>query len=242
MINQTQRTGVNRTLLTIVALFTGSASTIFLLLLASGRAMLVEGLTKRPEIIMSMHDFARYYVPLVWIPSLVVLAAIAFYSRQHFPELANRIWVGLGAGAFATFILDFFRQLGVMHGWLAVDTPPMFGKMILGPQAASLAVLGVGFVYHFLNGASFGVFYTLVWGKARWWWGMVWGVLIEVGMMVSPPMAPMFGPFGIKTGGPAFFLITLLAHLGYGAVLGVLAEHWVREKGTIFSLLKRRNL
>ena len=170
------------------------------------------------------------------MPSLVILVAVAAYSKNHFPALANRIWAGLGAGAVATFVLDFFRQMGVMHGWLATDTPIMFGKMILGPQAGAMSVLLVGVIYHFLNGASFGVFYTIVWGKAHWWWGLVWVLIVEVGMMTASPMAPIFGPFGSKTGGPAFFIITLLAHIGFGIMLGALAQHWVKHKGSISAL------
>gem|GEM_PF-391347 len=229
-----------RTVLTLIALFTGSAATIFMLLLASSNAMLIQGLTEMPKFINSMHSFAKLYVPLVWLPSLAVLIGVAWYGQQRFPALANRIWAGLGAGAVATLALDFFRQMGVMHGWLATDTPIMFGKMILGPQAGVMSVLFVGVIYHFLNGASFGVFYTLVWGKARWWWGLVWALVVEVGMMTAPPMAPLFGPFGSKTGGPAFFLITLAAHIGFGIVLGLLAQHWVKHKGSIFALFTGR--
>ena len=239
-MSETNSIDVKRLLLVLITLWAGSAATIFMLLLASGNAMLIQGLSKMPQVIASMHAFASVYVPLVWLPSLAVLLIVALYSRRRFPELANRIWAGLGAGAFATFLLDFFRQLGVMHGWLATYTPVLFGKMILGPQAGVLSILTVGFIYHFLNGASFGLFYTLIWGKVSWYWGIVWALAVELGMMTLPPMAPIFGPFGSKTGSAAFFLITLFAHLGYGPVLGVLAQHWVKDKGTIFSLLTAR--
>lgn len=239
-MSETNRIDVKRLLLVLITLWTGSAATIFLLLLASGNALLIQGLAKMSQVLASMHAFANVYVPLVWLPSLAVLLIVALYSQRRFPALANRIWAGLGAGALATFLLDFFRQLGVLHGWLGTDTSVLFGKMILGPQAGVLSILTVGFIYHFLNGASFGLFYTLIWGKARWWWGIVWAMLVELGMMTLPPMAPLFGPFGSKTGSSAFFLVTLFAHLGYGAVLGALAQHWVKDKGTIFSLLSAR--
>lgn len=228
-----------RTALTLLALWAGGGATIFMLLLSSGYAMGLRGLTRMPEFLPVMHAFARVYVWAVWLPSLVALVLVALYSRRHLPALANRIGAGLGAGALATFVLNFFRQLGVLHGWLPVDSPILFGKMILGPQAQGPTLLLVGLIYHFLNGASFGAFYTLVWGRAHWMWGVFWGLLLELGMMTLPPMAPVFGPFGNRTGSPAYFVITLIAHLGFGIALGLLARRWVREEGSLLALCRR---
>jgi hypothetical protein len=225
-------------ILPLIALLTGGAAPIFMLLLSTGVAEWVQGLTKMPEVLMSAHAFARVYLWAALIPSLVVLLGIALYSRKRHPDLYNRIWAGLAAGAVATVFLDFFRMMGVIHGWLPSDTPPFFGKLILGPQAPVGAVLTVGFLYHFLNGASFALPYALLFGRPRWYWGMAWALIYELGMMALPPMAPLFGPFGSKTGGPGFFLITLVAHIAFGAVLGLLVERWVKRPGSIFSVLK----
>jgi hypothetical protein len=191
-----------------------------------------------PEVLTSAHAFARVYLWVALIPSLVVLLGIALYSRGRFPDLFNRIWAGLAAGAVATVFLDFFRMMGVIHGWLPSDTPPFFGKLILGPQAPVGAVLAVGFLYHFLNGASFALPYALLFGRPRWYWGIAWALIYELGMMTLPPMAPLFGPFGSKTGSPAFFLITLVAHIAFGAVLGLLVERWVKRPGSLLTVFK----
>ncbi len=225
-------------ILTLIALLTGGAAPITMLLLSTGVAQWVQGLTKMPEVLMSAHAFARVYLWVALIPSLVVLLGIALYSRKRYPDLYNRIWAGLAAGAVATVFLDFFRMMGVIHGWLPSDTPPFFGKLILGPQAPAGAVLSIGFLYHFLNGASFALPYALLFGRPRWYWGIAWALIYELGMMTLPPMAPLFGPFGSKTGSPAFFLSTLVAHIAFGAVLGLLVERWVKRPGTIFSVLK----
>jgi len=217
-------------LLWFIAFVTGSAVTIFLLLIASGRALLVQQLTGMPAVLSSMNKVANIYIPLVWLPSLAAFITVALYSRRHFPALARRLWVGAVAGLLATFALDTFRQLGVIHGWLPVDTVMMFGKMIVGPKAAELSWTSAGIVYHFLNGVSFGVFYALVFGPARWVWGVVWALVVELGMMTLPPMAPTFGAFGGKTGSAALFLITLVAHLAYGVVLGALVQRWLARE------------
>lgn len=229
-------TSGKRLLLAGLALLTGSAVTPFLLLLAAGNAMIVQGLTQMPQFIGVMHQFSTWYTPFILLPSLVVLFLLGRYTKREFPELANRIRVGFVAGALATFALDTFRQLGVIHGWLPMDTVQLFGKMIVGPQSLELAWTSVGMLYHFLNGASFGMFYAIVWGKAHWIWAVVWALVVELGMMTLPPMAPIVGPFGSNTGGPELFVITLIAHIAYGVVLGLLVRHWVKTKGSIFSI------
>ena len=224
--------------LTLIALIVGGAAPVSMLVLSTGIAQWVQGLTKMPEVLTSAHAFARVYLWVALIPSLVVLLGIALYSRKRYPDLYNRIWAGLAAGAVATVFLDFFRMMGVIHGWLPSDTPPFFGKLILGPQASVGAVLTVGFLYHFLNGASFALLYVLLFGRPSWYWGIAWALIYELGMMTLPPMAPLFGPFGSKTGSPAFFLSTLVAHIAFGAVLGLLVERWVKHPGSIFLLLR----
>lgn len=227
-----------KALLVLLALLTGGAAPVLMLVFSTGYAQWGLGLVKMPEVLMTAHAFARVYLWAVLVPSLVILLGILLYSRERHPDLYNRLWAGLAAGAVATVFLDFFRQLGVIHGWLPSDTPPFFGKLILGPQAPLGAALTVGFLYHFLNGASFGLPYALLFGKPRWYWGIAWGLIYELGMMTLPPMAPLFGPFGSKTGSPALFLITLVAHIAFGAVLGLLVERWVKRPGSILWIVK----
>lgn len=227
--------------LTGLALWAGSGATIFMLLSASGYAMWGRGLTKMPEFLPVMYEVVNIYAWVIWVPSLIVLALVWVYSHKNFPALANRIWAGLGAGAVATLALDTFRQLGVIHGWLPMDTVQLFGKMILGPQSPELAWTTAGLAYHFLNGASFGAFYAIIWGKAHWMWAVAWALLVELGMMTLPPMAPTVGLFGSQTGSPALFLITLVAHVAYGVMLGLLVQHWVKTPGSVFRLLSGAN-
>ncbi len=231
-----------RIFLTGLALLTGSAISPFLLLLAAGNAMIVQGLTQMPQFIGVMHQFSQWYTPFILLPALIVLVLVALYTRRDFPELSNRILAGFVAGAVATFALDTFRELGVIHGWLPMDTVQLFGKMIMGPQSSELAWTSVGMFYHFLNGASFGVFYAIVWGKANWLWAVVWALIVELGMMTLPPMAPIVGPFGSNTGGPELFLVTLIAHIAYGVLLGLMVRQWVKNKGSIFSLLSNKKI
>src|SRR5256885_1426116 len=58
----------------------------------------------------------------------------------------------------------------------------------------------VGALYHYWISACFGLTYALICGRTRWWGGLIWGLLIEVGMMTTPPMVIAMdnGYFGLK--------------------------------------------
>lgn len=105
-------------------------------------------------------------------------------------------------------------------------------------QASPLEFV-IGGLYHFWNGATMAAVYTLVIGKGRWYYGLLWGFIIHIGMMLAPWMIPMVGPFGINYGpGYTIFVASLLAHLAYGAVLGILAQRFVKDKQTLINFVR----
>jgi len=223
---------------TLIALLTGGAAPIGLLLLSTSITMARQP-TDMMAMMMSINSVMRSYMPFL-ILALIVLMIVLAVSYRNYPRLFNRAITGLWAGAVATIALDAIRYpFGVVLKALPGDMPTMFGKFILGTDDVTAGLLLVGYLYHFLNGASFGIVYTLIAGKARWYWGVVWGLIIEVLMMVTPPMLLMgVGPFGVNTGAPWYFLTTLAAHIAFGAVLGFLAERFVKEEGTILEVLR----
>jgi hypothetical protein len=104
-----------------------------------------------------------------------------------------------------------------------------------GPAGAGHGSVGaadfVGYAYHYWNGASFAAVYALLFGKTPWWGPLLYSVLfVETGMMgfMRAAMGPL--TWGI-------FLVSLFAHVVFGLVVGVLLQHFVRDKGTILSLL-----
>lgn len=190
------------------------------------------------------HEFARFYIPLVWIPALLALAAVWLYSRKAYPDIARRILVGFAMGAVATIALDAIRQMGVIHGWLPGDTPEMFGKMATGsPNFATYWPAGL--LVHVTNGADFGLFYAFVWGKRRSYrsavlWATIWALIVELGMMTGPPMGPMVGLFGYNFAWPQLFILTLVAHLFFGVTLGLLVQHFLadEDRGGLFRFIR----
>lgn len=105
--------------------------------------------------------------------------------------------------------------------------------MVANPGAHGSVGLAdfVGYAYHYWNGASFAAVYALLFGKTAWWGPLLYFVLfVETGMMafMRAAMPPL--TWGI-------FLVSLLAHVAFGLVVGVLLHHFVRDRGTILSLL-----
>ncbi|MBI4506913.1 MAG: hypothetical protein HY691_15380 [Chloroflexi bacterium] len=194
--------------------------------------------TAMPEKLMAMLGGMMAAQPVmagltayVLLPSLVVLGVVYFYARAHYRGLANCILAGLAAGAVATVALDAVRLTGFSRRWMPANLPPTFGMLILGPQSSPAQAELVGYLYHFLNGASFGLIFTLAVGRGRLAWGIGWGVVIWLLMMVTPPLLLMgVGPFGVNFG-PGLVATTFTAHVAYGAALSLLAQRWACAEG-----------
>lgn len=220
--------------LVLLAFFLGGAVPIQLVTLSFGYAQYVRGVTMGPQALNVAHEFARFYLPFVWVPALAGLGAIAIFARRRYPDVTRRIVVGFGMGAVATIALDMVRQMGVIHGWLPGDTPVMFGKMATGSPSFT-TYWPVGLAVHFLNGANFGLFYAFVWGKRAHYrsavlWATTWALVAELGMMIGPPMGPMVGLFGYNYAWPQLFVLTLVAHVFFGVALGLLVQHFLKEE------------
>jgi hypothetical protein len=65
-----------------------------------------------------------------------------------------------------------------------------------------------GYLWHAVNGISFGIMYALIFGQGSWGWAIAWGVAVWLAMMLSMPlMMP-----SVKL--PAWFpIVPLIAHV-----------------------------
>lgn len=196
------------------------------------------------------------------IPSVLALAAIAIYSHYKIKPISNRLLTGLWIGALATLALEAIRIPSYMVlNWLPGDDmitmPGAFliglapspmalmnmmqsGAMASMSQSMIITVMASGVLYHLWNGATLGAIYTIFVGRAKWYYGLVWGFIIHIGMMLAPWLIMMFGPFGINyNGGFSIFTASFLAHMAYGAVLGLLVSKYVKDNyGAIWCLPK----
>ncbi|GEO96413.1 hypothetical protein KTU01_25360 [Kocuria turfanensis] len=176
----------------------------------------------------------------VAVPGMLVLLGILVYARwSGLDRLYNRLWVGVVGGVVLTMALDVVRVAGVHLGYLP-DSVTMFGNMIAGAAPMSdpspLSYF-LGAAYHFFNGISFAVIYSVLFGRTRWWGPVLFSVVfVESAMMLLPPMALKFGPFGLDAFGTlwnGYFLDTLLAHAAMGVALGAVIQTSARYRGIL---------
>lgn len=230
-----------KSLLTLVALFTGGIVPIHLIVLSFGYSEYFKDQEIGPKIIRVAHEFGLPYFLYVYIPALLILTGIIFYSYKKYPDLYRRIIVGLLAGAIATIGLDWIRQMGVMNGWLPGDTPEMFGKMVTGSSNFN-KYYWIGQFVHFMNGADFGLVFTLVFGNFKSLrktilFAIIWLQIMEFFMMVGPPMGPMVGMYGVNWMWPQLFILTFVAHIVHGTILGILTHKWLNTDNDTHWLL-----
>lgn len=195
----------------------------------------------------------------VLIPSVIAIFAVAILSRKKFPHISKRIFVGMASGTVATLALEIIRIPSYLFTkWIPMDDMIMLPGMLLTEKTSS--IMGVqkiimesgmqmnlfvppidaiiaGVLWHFWNGATFGIVYSLLIGKGKWWYGLTWGFIIEIGMMLAPWLIMMKGPFGIQyMDGYNIFVISLVAHLAFGAVLGILVQRWKKDSVSLTDL------
>jgi len=187
----------------------------------------------------------RIFTPFIFLPALAVLFALGWWDRKHGGgEIWRAVWIGLCAGLIAAVAYDVFRlpfvfakQWGldsVIHPMNLFKVFPRFGAMVLGQplEQASYPLLTqiVGWLYHFSNGATFGVMYIALIGDAarrHWAWAIPFAVGLELGMLLTPYPAVFSIPITAR-----FVIVTLAAHAIFGVGLGLSVRRLARGTPT----------
>ncbi|MBI3669212.1 MAG: hypothetical protein HY237_05475 [Acidobacteria bacterium] len=168
----------------------------------------------------SLADMATRFL----LPSAAVLGvatALAFWWRFSFARLVT---LGGVAGVLATLPLEVVRLLGFHLEYMPGNLPRLMGVLLLDRFALgpSLASDVAGWAYHFWNGACFAILYVLIFGTARRWLAILYGIALGIGFMVSPVVTSLgIGKFGLEYS-VGFPITVTLAHVAYGVALGVL--------------------
>ena len=184
----------------------------------------------------------RIFTPFIFLPAFLVLCTLAVSDRVRGDgHVWRAVWIGLFAGLLAAVAYDVFRLPFVFAKEWGIDSivPPMklfkvfprFGAMVLGQpveQATySQAAHIIGWIYHFSNGATFGVMYLALIGDGRrrhWAWAVVFALGLELGMLFTP-YPKVFGiPLTAR-----FVIVTIAAHAIFGAGLGLAVRYFARR-------------
>lgn len=185
----------------------------------------------------NLNDLALTYL----IPSIIflfVLMAVGYLIGEK--DTSNQVLRGLFAGILATISLEIVRETGFHLGGMPGDLPKLMGVLVLnqfalGPDTTSNIA---GWAFHFWNGASFGIIYSIIFGRGRVWSGALYGIVIGIGFMISPVVIALgVGRFGVDFGW-GFPVTVTLAHIAFGSVMGWLIYRWNEKGVSIFSTLK----
>jgi len=184
----------------------------------------------------------KIFTPFIFLPALLALVVFAALDRcKGDGQLWRAVWVGFAAGLLAAVAYDVFRLPFVYAREWGLDSvvPPMklfkvfprFGAMILGEPIEqptySTAAHVIGWIYHFSNGATFGVMYLAIVGDGRrrhWAWAIVFALGLELGMLFTPYPVVFNIPLTAR-----FVLVTVAAHALFGIGLG-LSIRWLAQR------------
>lgn len=189
----------------------------------------------------------RFFTLFIFAPALVLLFGFALFDRFCGDgTLWRTVLIGLLGGLLAAVSYDVFRLPFVFArewGIASVISPmnlfkvfPRFGAMVLGQPIEQshypLTTQIVGWIYHFSNGATFGVMYVAMIGnptRRHWVWAVVMALALELGMLLTP--YPQVFNIPVTT---RFVVVTIAAHAIFGVGLGItvraLANHFTNTQ------------
>jgi hypothetical protein len=149
---------------------------------------------------------------------------------------------GTAAGAFVgTLVLTTVLRTASEFQLTRMDLPFLLGTAVTGDRARAKAI---GYLMHFVNGELFAFVYYAVFlaiGHAGWWLGALFGLMhgIFAGTALVNVLLPLVHPrmgspvtsapktalleppgFLMLNYGPSTPLVTVLAHVAFGAIVG----------------------
>lgn len=189
-----------------------------------------------------MDSFPSLLSKFLFPSAALIIAVIIIAKILKYKDISRLAVNGIFAGILATIALEVFREAGFRLGTMPGDLPRLMGVLMLNQFASGPDIWSdlAGWAYHFWNGAMFGLIFSLLFGQSKLWLGLLYGLLIGVGLMVSPVVKSLgIGLFGIDfKDGYQFALTVVIAHAAFGLVLAFLLMKWNRGIPNIWLRLK----
>lgn len=165
-----------------------------------------------------------FTVTFLSIPGAILLVCLAVWAGlADRVVFFNRLAVGFLVGALGLLAYDAIRwavQTILPLGFDAFFSIRAFGTLITGRSIDDPVSIAAGWAYHVSNGLSFGVLYALIAGPARASYGLIWGLILEIAMLIVYPA--LFQPTSV--GG--FVIVSVVGHAAFGSVIGIGCRRW----------------
>jgi hypothetical protein len=155
------------------------------------------------------------------------------------------VWGALAGGFVGTLVLTTVLRVAAEAGLTRMDLPFLLGTAFTGDRTRAKAL---GYLLHFLAGLAFALVYYAIFraiGEAGWWLGALFGLLhglfagTALVNILLPVVHPRMGtdataaPRAALLEPPGFLmlnyglrtpLVSLVAHIAYGALVGGFAS------------------
>jgi len=167
-------------------------------------------------------------VALAALGATVWLGVLSTASPLGRRLVYRRVGIGAIAGLVGTFAYDAARYGTVAlfsFSFKPFHVLTVFGELFVGPRHPAATIFLVGLLYHLSNGTFFGVAYTLVFRRPRWWTGALWGIVLELCMATLYPSWLRMQQVG------EFLQVSAIGHVVYGSVLGIVAGGLLASPG-----------
>jgi hypothetical protein len=178
-----------------------------------------------------MASFPSLITKFLFPSAALIFFVIIISNFLKYTDVLHLAINGILAGIIATVALEIFRESGFRLEMMPGDLPRLMGVLILNQFASGPDIWSdlAGWFYHFWNGAVFGLIFSLLLGQSKIWQGLVYGLLIGTGFMISPVVKSLgIGLFGVDfKDGYQFALTVTISHAAFGLVL---SNIWLRRK------------
>ena len=157
----------------------------------------------------------------------------------------STVWSSLVGGVTGTLVLSILTKAASELGMTRMDLPFLLGTTVTEDRRRARAI---GYSFHFVLGVGFGLAYGAFFaaiGRSSWWMGALLGVLhgVFVSTVLVNVLLPAVHPrmatnetaanevtlleppgFLMLNYGRNTFVITLIAHMAYGAIVGAIVR------------------
>jgi hypothetical protein len=163
-----------------------------------------------------------YTLSFATAPGIIFLLCVQIWAgRARRPLIVNRLRVGFVAGLIGLLAYNGTRWvIGMLLSTSPFYSIFIFGNLITAKPGESMAAAVAGWLYHISNGVTFGIIYTLIAGPAHWWFGLAWGAVLELAMLIIYPASTILQPRALAP----FVIVSLASHALFGAVIGMVAQ------------------